>query len=226
LIAVKFNTNLFEKQMINLIEYSHGFLEGAKEGRHFFLDNLGRGTIDALYKYIDTNARMNPKALQHVYEWYQTGSYSARLFNLSYIVNGKGLSINSTFSQSKSLQEGSNVPFYDKAKIMENGTPVIIKPKAGGVLVFNDDGEEVFVKKPIVNTNPGGVEAKGSFEKTFDEFMRLYFTQAFLSATGLYDYISNPRIYKANVGAGVKGGRSVGKATGVKWMMNAKVAVE
>lgn len=226
MINVTLNTALFRKQMNNLIEYSAGFLEGAESAKPIFLDNLGRGTIVALNKYIDTSARMNPQALKHVYEWYQNGSSSGRLFNITYYVNNRGLSINSTFSQSRSVQSGSTTPFYDKARIMEQGIPVTIKPKSKGVLVFNADGETVFTKKEVKVDFPGGPEAKGSFEKVFDEFMKLYFAQSFLTATGLYDYIQNPTIYKKNVKAGVKGGRSVGKSTGIQWMANAKIEVE
>lgn len=226
MINVKFDTIKFEKQMSNLINYSIGFLDGAKESKHFLLDNLGKSTIKALYKYIDTNARLNPMALQHVYEWYQSGNQSARLYSFSHTINAQGLSINSTFSQSRSVKDGSNTPFYDKARIMENGIPVTIKPKRSGVLVFEDNGETVFTKGPIVVDNPGGSQVQGSFEKTFDEFMKFYFTQAFLSASGLYDYISNPIIYKQNLKSGLMSGRSAGKTTGATWMMNAKVAVE
>lgn len=74
MIKVKFNTKVLEQQMKGLLDYSAGFLEGAQRGKTLFLQNLGKGTIIALYRYIDTNARMNPQALQHVYEWYQVGS--------------------------------------------------------------------------------------------------------------------------------------------------------
>jgi hypothetical protein len=226
LINVTFDMNKFERDMNNLIEYSVGFLEGAKESQHFFLDSLGKGTIQALYKYIDASARLNPKALQHVYEWYQSGRESGRLYTFSHKVNGSGLSIDATFSQSRSIQHGSTTPFYDKAKIMEKGIPVTIKPKNSNVLVFDDKGETVFTRKPVTVMDPGGPDAQGSFEKVFDEFMKLYFTQSFLKASGLHDYIQNPKIYKQRLNAGLKGGRSEGKATGTSWMVNAKVAVE
>lgn len=226
MIEVKFDMLKFEKQMSNLIDYSVGFLDGAQESKHFLLDSLGKGTIKALYKYIDTNAKLNPKSLQHVYEWYQSGNHSSRLFSFSYNITSSGLSINSTFSQSRSIKNGSTTPFYDKANIMENGIPVVIKPKHSDVLVFEDNGETVFTKNPIVVNNPGGVDAQGSFQKIFDEFMQIYFKQSFLTATGLYDYIKNPKVYKENIQSGLKIGTAAGKTTGTKWMVNAKVKVE
>jgi hypothetical protein len=225
-MLVRLNTKLFQKQLDNMVDYSFGFLEGAEDGKKIFLDNLARGTIEGLKLYIDAMARGNPQALHHVYEWYQTGNRGQRLFDIEYKVTSLGISIDSKFRQSKSIQSGSYEPFYNKAKIMEEGIPVVIKPKNSNVLVFEDDGVTVFTKKTIVNNFPGGKEVKGSYEKVFDGFMNTYFAQSFLTATGLYQYLDNPRIYKKNFAAGIKGGRSVGKATGFKWMVNAKVEVE
>jgi len=74
--------------------------------------------------------------LHHVYEWYQTGSPAARLFDINYISNQIGLSFNSTFRQSVSIKSGSKVPFYNKAQIIENGIPVTIRPVSSEVLSF------------------------------------------------------------------------------------------
>lgn len=225
-MLVKLNTKLFQKQLDNMVDYSFGFLEGAESGKKIFLDNLARGTVEALKLYIDAMARSNPQALHHVYEWYQTGNRGQRLFDIEYRVTSLGISINSKFKQSQSIQSGSYEPFYSKAKIMEEGVPVVIRPKGNNALVFMDNGSEVFTKKTIVNDFPGGREVKGSYEKVFDTFMNVYFAQSFLTSTGLYEYLNNPKIYKKNFAAGVKGGRSVGKATGFKWMVDAKIEVE
>ena len=224
-MRVSLTTNNLEKQIMNIAEYSLGFLEGAQKGKRIFLDNMGKGVIYTLGRYIDVEARANSAALHHVYEWYQTGSPNARLFDISYTVSNVGLSVNSTFKQSRTVSEDGTVPFYNKATIMENGIPVLIKPKRTA-LRFRAGGEEVFTRKPVNVRNPGGEEVEGSFERTFDEFMRNYFTQGFLRASGLMDYISDPKIYKKNFAAGAKGGRNTGVSTGFKWITNAKVEVE
>lgn len=224
-MRVSLTTNDLEKQIMNIAEYSLGFLEGAKRGKRIFLDNMGKGVIYTLGRYIDVEARANSAALHHVYEWYQTGSPNARLFDISYTVSNVGLSVNSTFKQSRTVSEDGTVPFYNKATIMENGIPVLIKPKRTA-LRFRAGGEEIFTRKPVNVRNPGGEEVEGSFERTFDEFMRNYFTQGFLRASGLMDYISDPKIYKKNFAAGAKGGRNTGVSTGFKWITNAKVEVE
>jgi hypothetical protein len=224
-MKVSLTTNDFEKQILNIAQYSVGFLDGVQKGKKIFLDNMGKGVVYTLGRYIDVEAKANSAALHHVYEWYQTGSPSSRLFDIDYTVSNVGLSLNSTFKQSRTLAEDATVPFYNKARIMENGIPVTIKPKRVA-LRFTAGGEEIFTRKPVTVRDPGGQAVQGSFERTFDEFMRNYFTQGFLRASGLFDYIENPTIYKKNIAAGAKGGKSVGVTTGFKWITNAKVEVE
>lgn len=225
-MKVTMNASSLEKQLTNIVKYSTGFLEGAQSGKKVFLDNLGGSVIEVLNKYIDAMARSDRDALHHVYEWYQTGSPAARLFDLNYTVSNLGLSVKSSFRQSTSISKDSNRPFYDKARIMEMGIPVTIKPKKASALVFEDAGETVFTKKPVNIPDPGGVEAQGSYQRVFDTFFKSYFTQAFLKSSGLSNYISNPVIYKQNFAAGAVAGRGLGVKTGYRWIANAKVGLE
>ena len=224
-MRVSLDSRAMQKSLQNIVEYSFGFIEGAQSGKKAMLDNLGKGTIEALNQYIDAMARGDQAALHHVYEWYQTGSPAARLFDLDYTVSNSGLSLKSSFRQSTSVSEDSTEPFYDKARIMEQGIPVTISPKRKA-LVFEDGGETVFVSKPITINNPGGTAVRGAYERVFDTFFKSYFTQAFLKSSGLFDYISKPVLYKKNVVAGSKGGRSVGKKVGYTWIANATVGVD
>lgn len=225
-MKVVMNSKSLEKQLNNIVKYSVGFLDGAKAGKKMFLNNLGENVIEVLNKYIDGMARSDSYALHHVYEWYQTGSPAARLFDLTYTVSNLGLSVKSSFRQSTSVSRDSNKPFYDKARIMEAGVPITIKPKKASVLVFEDAGQTVFTKKQININNPGGTEVQGAYERTFDSFFNNYFTQAFLKSSGLLEYISKPTIYKKNFAAGASAGKSLGVKTGYTWIVNAKVGLE
>lgn len=216
-----FDDRQFMKDMQNIVEYSAGFLDGIQDGKKKFLENIGESTIETLKDYVDTMAKVDPSLLHHVYEWNRTGSPDARLFNLEYVVKGDGLSVSSTFKQSLSVKNGSKVPFYDKARIMEQGIPVTIKPKAAKVLAFEDNGEKVFTKNPVTVSDPGGTDVQGGFESTFDRFFEVYFTQAFLYSSGIAEYIKNPVAFKANMASGKKGGRSVGKRVGYNWIAKA-----
>lgn len=213
----------FKKEMTNIVNYSLGFLDGVSAGKREFLGVLGAETIDLLKKYIDSNARVNPKMLHHIYEWNMVGSPNGRLYDIDYTVSNLGLSVSSTFKQSKTIKDGSDVPFYNKAKIMENGIPVKVYPKKSDVLVFEQDGETVFTKNGVVISNPGGDEVEGAFEQVFDTFFRVYFTQAFLKTSGIGEYLKSPKAYKDNLSAGKRIGRSAGVSTGYRWIANAGV---
>lgn len=155
MIAVRLNDSTLMKSLNNIIDYSVGFLDGIQKGKQVFLKNLGKDVTEFLKEYIDASARVNPSRLHHIYEWYQTGSPNARLFDIEYTVSNLGLSFKSTLSQSRTIRNGSRVPFYDKARIMEQGIPVTIMPVEAKVLSFEVDGEQVFTPGPVVVDNPG-----------------------------------------------------------------------
>jgi hypothetical protein len=220
-MRVTFDDSTFFRELSNIAKYAEGFVEGVNAGKNQFLDNLGQSVIESLKDFIDLNARVDPESLHHVYEWYQVGQESGRLFDINYSVSGGGLSINSSFRQSQSVANGANNPFYDKAKIMENGIPVTIRPKYSQVLMFDDNGEKVFTKKEVNVDRPGGASVQGSFEKVFDMFFSTYFSQSFLSASGLRKYLENPIEFKTKLNAGKSGGRALGKQTGYNWIVKA-----
>lgn len=218
-----FDSKQFKKEMTNIVDYSIGFLEGVQRGKTVFLKSLGMETVEVMKEFIDSNARVNPEMLHHIYEWNQTGSPGARLYDISYTTSNLGLSFRSSFSQSTSVKNGSRVPFYDKARIMEQGIPVVIKPKMAQALVFDDNGETVFTKSPVRVDNPGGVEAQGGFEKVFDMFFNRYFSQAFLRVSGVAKYLENPEVYRKDMKAGKTMGKTKGISTGYRWIANAGV---
>jgi hypothetical protein len=218
-----FNSNQFKKEMNNIVSYSVGFLEGVQKGKTEFLRVVGLETVELMKEFIDSNARVNPEMLHHIYEWNQTGSPNARLYNISYTTSNLGLSFKSSFSQSTSIKTGSRTPFYDKARIMEQGIPITIRPKSAQVLAFEDNEETVFTKGPVRVENPGGSQVEGGFEKVFDMFFNRYFSQAFLRVSGIAKYLENPQVYKKDMSAGKSLGRSKGVSTGYRWIANAGI---
>ena len=211
--------------MNNIVNYSMGFIDGVQKGKTEFLKALGQATIASMGQYVDAQARSNPAALHHIYEWNKTGSPSARLFDLDYTISNLGLSVRGTLTQSETLKKGSTVPFYNKAKIMENGVPVTIRPKKR-VLAFTIDNEEIFTSNDITVSDPGGTQVQGSFSKTIDNFMLFYFKQSFLRASGVYNYIQNPTVFKKDIRQGAKLGKNKGIQTGFRWIANLKIGVE
>jgi len=212
----------FKKEMDNIMSYSFGFLDGVQKGKTQLFNDLAPQIVELASQYIDSNARVTPELLHHVYEWTLTGSPKARLFDIDYTISPLGISFKSNLRQSTSIKEGSNVPFSDKAKIMEAGLPVTIKPKKANVLSFDIDGEQIFTSNPVVVTNLGG-ETKGQFEKVINEFFGVYFRQSFLKTSGLSQQFKYPKAYKKDLPAGSKSGRSQGIKTGYRWIANASL---
>jgi hypothetical protein len=222
-VRVRFNGRQFAKDMKNIMDYSTGFLDGIQLGKQELMKSIGLQTIEVLKSYIDSNAKVNPSILHHVYEWNKTGSPAGRLYDINYTISNLGLSFNSSFSQSRTIQDGSRTPFYDKARIMENGIPVTIAPKQAQALRFMDNGQEVFTKSPVTVQNPGG-NTQGNFEQVFDNFFNKYFTQAFLRTSGIGAYLENPTSYKKNLAKGKRLGKPSGVSTGFRWIANAGVS--
>jgi len=203
--------------------YSTGFLDGIQLGKQELMKSIGLQTIEVLKSYIDSNAKVNPSILHHVYEWNRTGSPAGRLYDIDYTISNLGLSFNSSFRQSTTIQNGSRIPFYDKARIMENGISVTIAPREAQALRFTENGEEVFTKSPVTVQNPGG-DTQGKFEEVFDNFFNKYFTQAFLRTSGIGAYLENPTSYKKNLAKGKRFGKLSGVSTGFRWIANAGVS--
>jgi hypothetical protein len=129
--------------------------------------------------FIDSQARTKPKSLHHVYEWDKTGKVDARLFKLNRI-DSTGLSfrINYEFKLSKASvptknrQQKSRYVFANKASIMEKGMPIIIRPKSAERLVFEIDGEVVFMPKgkSVTVNSPGGRASTNQFDLAYSRY--------------------------------------------------------
>ena len=218
MIKTKFDTREFTKKLMNAVSYSDGFMTGAEISKVKFNQQLGEFIKQALNKYIDAKARMNPETLHHVYEWGQIGSSSGRLFEINVTPMQTIIKFNIKFLPSTSVSPTSNVPFKDKAKIMENSVDISIEPKNSEMLVFEIDGETVFTKKEITIQDPGGPNVAGSFEKVINDFFTNYLTVGLLKSSGILDGLERPVEYKKDFARGVKGGKSVGVSAGKKYM--------
>lgn len=221
MITIQFDDKTFFREMTNIAQYSEGFLNGVNNGKSAFAKSIGRDAIEVFKQFVDQNARADEKMYHHIYEWYQTGSPEARLFDVEYVEYDGGLTFNGTFSQSKTLQNGSMTPFYNKAEIMENGIPVTIKPVKSKVLSFNVDGEQIFTPNAVDVQNPGGTHQLHAFEHIFDLFFKEHFKQSVLELTGIKEYLQNPKVYKDNLHSAKTGGKSKGEQIGYDWIANA-----
>ncbi len=222
MLKVIFDSKQFTKEMNNIMKYSVGFIEGVENGKNTLYAALGPQIAELASEFIDANARVSPELLHHVYEWHRTGSPEARLFDIDFTISKIGLTFKSSLKQSTSIKNGSNVPFYNKAQIMENGVAVTIRPKKANALRFEINGQEVYTSGEVQVENPGG-QTQGQFENTISNFFGTYFRQSFLQSSGLAQHFKYPKVYAKNLNAGKRGGRSLGLKTGYQWVANAGV---
>lgn len=214
MLEVKLDNIQFKKTLKNVIEYSEGFFNGIDMKRVDFNNELADFTSEALKKYIDAQARMNPLKLHHVYEWGKAGNASSRLFEFSTRVSGRTISIVGNFLPSKSISETSHEAFVDKATVMENSIQVVIEPKNSDVLVFENKGDVVFTKNAIYIDHPGGDEVAGSFGETVDSFFENYFTNGLLRP--LIEKLSKANEFTQSLSA--TSGRNVGIRAGKEYL--------
>lgn len=141
---------------------------------------------DVIYKqiekdfseYVDSQARIKPKSLHHVYEWNQAGLPAARLFKLNRLDNeALGFSISYEFIPSKTFAstEGKHKHvFKNKASVMESGMPLKIAPRRSKRLVFETNGYTVFMPEgaSVMVKRPGGASVKNSFMMTYSKFFK------------------------------------------------------
>lgn len=218
MIKTKINDKDLFRDIMNIVEYSQGYLEGAEKGKPKFLQEIGAATIEMAKEFIDTNAKLDPQRLHHVYEWYLTGSPEARLYDIDYTVTKDSVLFTYQFKQSQSVSKGSTTPFYNKAQVMESGVPVTIKPKNSSVLAFDINGEPYFRPGPIVVDKPGGAVA-GQFEKVLDLFFNNYFKQSFLRVSGIAYNLESPAEFHKNLRKNK--GRADGIKAGYNWIIGA-----
>ena len=221
MFTVKFDNKEINKLLNNTVSYSYGFLEGVELNRTEFNRILSGITIEALNKYLDSMARVNPEELAHVYEPGQSGNEKSRLFNFSAKSTATVINISGNFTISKGMPLNGGSPFANRAEIMENGIAITIVPR-GNVLAFENNGEMVFDANEIVIEHPGGDAAAGGFGKNVAEFFDTYFSKKILAY--VLSNLKNIDEFSRQFASGTKNGRSVGisagkayfNATGVK----------
>jgi hypothetical protein len=129
--------------------------------------------------FIDSQARTKPKSLHHVYEWNKVGQENSRLFKLNKLSSlGLSFKINYEFKLSKSSvptknsQQKSRYIFANKAIVMEKGMPIIIRPKSSERLVFEIDGQVIFMPKgkSVTVRSPGGKASTNQFDLSYSRY--------------------------------------------------------
>lgn len=224
MLRVKVDSKQINKTLENAVSYSYGFLDGAEIDQILFNKRLGEYTADALCLYIDAQARSNPEAFHHVYEWGSAGNKNSRLFEIKSSASKRIITFTGAFLQSKVPSPTSDEIFYDKASVMENGIEIVVEPKFSDVLAFEVDGEMVFTTNSVFIANPGGSEVEGSFGRAVDNFFDVYFTKSLLRP--FMKKLSNPVEFSQSFAAGARVGRSAGITAGKRYIRSAGSIIE
>ena len=218
MFRVKIDTLELNRILKNSVDYSTGYLTGIQETKNTFYKELAECVIDTLNKYIDSQARIDPEKLHHVYEWNMLGKESGRLFEFKSILQKNGIRIDGKFLKSTTISPNSNEPFADKAYVMENAITVEISPKNSDVLVFESGDQTVFTANTIYVEHPGGPHVENGFGDTINNFFENYFTHAILQP--ILNKLSRPNEYEKNFVAGTRVGKSVGIKTGKEYLLS------
>lgn len=215
-MTVSFDITDLINKMNNVVQYTEGFLVETQKQRAKLNKELGEYVVNLLGKYIDSLAKASPESLHHVYEWGQVGQESGRLFEFDMTASATSVEIFGVFLESSSVAPTGTEPFVDKARIMESGISVTIAPKNAEALVFEDDGETVFVSTSVTVDHPGGEAVVGSFSAAIESFFNTYVTKQVLMP--LLNKMASATDYKKYFGAGAKSGRRVGQTAGRRYM--------
>jgi hypothetical protein len=163
-------------------------------------------------EYIDAKARTSPRSLHHVYEWKKVGNKTARLFELSLLSqDGLSFKIGTSFKPSRSLVPLSGGTkrrhtFINKASVMEAGMPLKISPKNATRLVFESDGQTVFMPKgaSVIVKRPGGSGVKNQYYLAHSRFFTGQLVNSSIKKSG-FQRIFNAGMAKAlNLPTGIK----------------------
>jgi len=180
LLNVQFNAKQLVNMVNNTAQYGKGFTKGIELEKIFFMTELGKYTLETLNNYIDSQAKQNPGALHHVYEWGQIGSPAGRLFEIESIPGPNAIKFSGRFLASNSTSDTASEPFIYKAETMEEGISITVVPRNVTHLRFEVNDEIVFTKNAVTITHPGGPAVEGSFGKTTYTFFNSYFTNVVL----------------------------------------------
>lgn len=211
------------KMLKNTTKYTESFVTEMNKNKMILNEKVGEESVEAFYDWLDSLARSHPGMMHHVYEWGQVGDPFGRLYDLSLSINKTSAVITANFLESEVPSPTSDVPFFDKAEVMESGESVTVSEVDADILFFEIDGEEFFRHGPITIANPGGEATRGSFVRAFNEFYTKYFTQVHLKSIGFYKYFSNPKEFSRYFGSAVKGNSAsaIGKRAALSWITNA-----
>lgn len=209
------------EQIMGALQYEYAVARELLTGKSMdaWLDGAFVHVQENFGEWLDRRAMAMPKELAHVYEWNAVGS--KRLFQLTKKPTERGFMVSYSFLQSRRLApinprllipgpSGKVVTrtsvFRNKAKVMESGLPVVIRPKGSNWLALpvpnarfrgkqNRRGVDqfgvgiAFSRGPVIVRNPGGPLTTGGFGRSFRTYFRSGLATKHLKYIGYMDKV-------------------------------------
>lgn len=219
-MTIIMDTSELERILKDTAQYCQGFIDGGEQGLPILLAKIGEVVKEALGQWMDSMAAGNHASLHHVYEWYQTGSAGARLFEYNFSVGGNTIIFTGETQASSSLPRRSSVPFYNKADVMESGGSVTISPVNVSYLHWDD----VYTPNDVTVAHPGGAATVGSWKRFTDLFFNTVLPQSLLAAM-LADLGTADEFLASFAAGAMGGGYGTGVGAGTKWITSPDVGV-
>lgn len=200
------------EQISAALSYEFHVIHEAVTGRQQdkFLNAVWNRLDKNLGAYLDAKARIDRARLHHVYDWGSVGDPSARLFRIHRRVSPNGFRVAYNFVQSRRVAPIApilKVPgptgkvvtkttiFKNKARVMEEGTPVIVRRKTARYLAipatavggYSNSRGIIFSKGPVTVRYPGGIATKAGFARTINGYFQSGLAMRELKASGVLD---------------------------------------
>jgi hypothetical protein len=200
------------EQISSALSYEFHVIHEAVTGRQQdkFLNAVWNRLDKNLGDYMDAKARTDRARLHHVYEWGAVGTSPGRLFRIHRRVSPNGFRVAYNFVQSRRVAPIApilRVPgptgrvvtktavFKNKARVMEEGTPVIVRRRTAKFLAipatsvrgYSNNRGIVFTKGPVTVRYPGGLATKAGFARTINGYFQSGLAMRELKASGVLD---------------------------------------
>jgi len=219
-MTITMDTSELDRILKNTAAFCDGFIAGSEAGLPQLLAEIGEVVHEALGLWMDSMAAGNHAALHHVYEWYQTGSAGARLFDYDYSVGGNTIVFVGETQSSSSVPNRAPWPFYNKADVMESGGGVTIYPVNVTYLHWDD----FYTTGPVHVKNSGGAATTGSWVRYTEKFFYEYVSQGLL-ATMLAELQTADEFLASFAAGALGGGFGAGQAAGMKWITSPNIGM-
>lgn len=169
MIRTKFDVAPFTKTVQQVAKYYTDVVSTLNAAIPIINRGIANDVVSTAYQYFDSMAASG-NGIEHMYEFGHAGDPSMRLYRITQQAGAAGTVLSYEFIEARVPTPDSDKVFRDKARIMEQGVSVTIRPVDATILAFNVGGEDVFTRGPVITTP--GKNVAGNFSNMFNDYMQ------------------------------------------------------